>query len=114
MSGQGCDSSELEEIDKGDLAAEILLEPRLHFSDGEGMSAEIEEVIGEADTGHAESFAPGAGDDLLHFGAGFAGPFGCLSGEIGPVSYTHLAVAGEAMVGQALSGSIQNFWCSKG
>jgi hypothetical protein len=75
VSGERSDSGEFEEIYKGDFAGQVLLEPRLHFGNSERVSAEVEEIVVEADTGNAEGLAPGAGDDLLHLAAGFGGAF---------------------------------------
>jgi len=78
VSGESGYGGELEEINEGDFAAEVLLEPRLDFSNREGVCAEIEEVLVQVDVGNTEGLAPGPGYDALHFGSAFADGFRSL------------------------------------
>src|SRR6185295_17855618 len=65
VAGEGPDARMAEEIDDGQLAAQRLAQPAVGAHHEQGVSAEVEEVVVQADALHPQQLAPDTGDDAL-------------------------------------------------
>ena len=72
MRGERAHRGELKQIDESDLAPQRLLQPGVHLGNGEGVRAEIEEVVVQAHARNAQRLLPDARDDAFHLVGGLA------------------------------------------
>jgi hypothetical protein len=100
--GQAGDGGGLEEGADGDLDAEGVAQARGDAGGEEGVAAEVEEALLDADALDAEDFVPGGGDGLLRRGARLGA--GCAQRSSLPLAFSGKAGKTTKAAGTRASG----------